>query len=94
MQSSSSKSVIRAGTTNQPLSKYLTRIFHGQVIRQRDTDGYVNMTDMSKASGKIVKGYNQSKRGKDMMLALREHLGDDFAGIKVSLGVFLGVALD
>ena len=74
----------KVGTSDQPLSKQLTRIFNGKPIRQRASDGYINMTDMSRVSGKIVKVYNKSQRAKMMLVALRKHLGPTSTGIKVS----------
>jgi hypothetical protein len=60
------------------MGSFLTRIFNGQEIHQRRSDGYVCITEMAKASGKKnkdVKYYNRSARARDYKAALLNLLG-------------------
>ena len=48
----------------------ITRNFHGTTIRQRSDDGYLNATDMCKASGKLFTGYKRLKSTKAFLIEL------------------------
>jgi hypothetical protein len=47
----------------------ISRDFHGATIRQR-SDGYLNATDMCKATGKLFSGYKRLKSTKEYLDAL------------------------
>jgi len=50
----------------------ITRNFHGTTIRQRSDDGYLNATDMCKASGKLFTGYKRLKSTKAFLIELTD----------------------
>ena len=47
------------------LGQFLTRVFNGYEISQRESDGFLNGTAMGKAGGKLVKDYNVLQRTKN-----------------------------
>ncbi len=50
-------------------TQLISRDFHGATIRQR-SDGYLNATDMSQATGKLFSGYKRLKSTQEYILAL------------------------
>ncbi|MFK5969020.1 MAG: KilA-N domain-containing protein [Candidatus Marithrix sp.] len=51
----------------------IIRGFHGTTIRQR-SDGYLNATDMCKATGKKIKNYRCNKATQEFLIALSKKL--------------------
>jgi len=61
----------------QALGQFLSRMFNGQEIQQRASDGFVNGTAMAKAGGKNMKEYTRSKRANNYKSALKSILPND-----------------
>ena len=55
---------------NISLNQFLTRVFNGNEIEQRDSDGFLNGTTMGKVGGKKMKDYNQLIRADKFKIAL------------------------
>ena len=57
--------------------------YRGQNIEQRQSDGYVNLTQMAKANNAEVKHFNDSEFAQKYMEALQESIGRDSRLIEV-----------
>lgn len=58
------------------MSKLIVREFLGNQIRQRE-DGYMSLTDMCQANGKLFGNWNKTKEAQEYLEALRvKHYSD------------------
>ena len=57
------------------LSTYLTRVFNGSVIRQRESDGFVDATSMCKAGGKLIGHWKDTDQTREFLDALSADVG-------------------
>jgi len=51
--------------------------YNGQIIEQRQTDNYVNLTQMAKANNVQLKHFNESEYAKKYMKALQESINGE-----------------
>jgi hypothetical protein len=85
---------------NSNLGQFLTRVFNGYEISQREPDGFLNGTAMGKAGGKLVKDYNALKRAEKFKKELvkqgydKVHLSSYFSWLTPNVWYMVHLTLD
>lgn len=67
--------MIQKSPAVQPRLDLIPHDYRGEIIAQRERDGYVNATAMCKAAGKLFGHYNESERTKDFIRELSADIG-------------------
>ena len=63
---------------NKALGQFMTRMFNGQKISQRPSDGYIDGTAMAQANGVQLKIFNKTKQCKEFINALTIRLNNNY----------------